>query len=345
MQPVTRIGYARFAGRRITVQKNCYNGVHLSWLSYTVAEPYRDNRWRGLIGQCRNQTVVRIWQRASLQAFNTQLGSFRLNLSKLKYEFIRTPFERPLMLLRRSAGHFTRKGSPELRDLLLEDSRVDLFLRRIIQRNTNCIDVGCHYGSMLSRFCSLAPEGHHLAVEAVPFKVSFLRRKFPEVELLNMALSDHSGTTSFYVNLGETGFSGLARHGNGNFEQITVPCDSLDNIVPQDRKFELLKIDVEGAELFVVRGATQFLVRDRPTIMFECGPSGPVAFGYTAGDLFDAFITNNYAVFFLKDIVAGGQPADRASFENALVYPFKAFNWIAVAKEKIPEVLSRAGRP
>lgn len=259
-------------------------------------------------------------------------------LNELKYSFIRTPFEVPLIRLRHALTYFRRARFPELRDIFLEDERIQELLRKLLRYSTNCIDVGCHYGSMLSRFCALAPQGRHIAFEAIPSKVRFLRRKFPEVEFFEAAVSDHAGFENFYINLRSTGFSGLARHGRGQFRKIEVNCVSLDSVLPHDRSFGLIKVDVEGAELFVFRGATAFLTRDRPAVLFECGPTGPQAFGYTAGELYDLFVAHGYAVFFLRDAIENGLPATRASFEAALVYPFKAFNWLAVASERISEL-------
>jgi FkbM family methyltransferase len=272
-----------------------------------------------------------------------QNGDSGLNMAQLrdlKYEFIRTPFEQPLMRLREAAGYFWRRRNPELREVYLEGDRIDALWKKIIRKDTNCIDAGCHYGAMLSRFCNLAPQGKHLAVEAMPSKATFLRRKFPDVEIRNIALSDEPGVASFYIDMDKTGFSGLAKHTDGNFKKIEVACDRLDTIIPQDRRFDVLKVDVEGAELQLFRGATEYLKRDRPVVLFECGPSGPPAFGYTAGDLHDFFSANNYAVFFLKDILEGGAPVDRASLEAALVFPFKALNWVAVANSRISEIAS-----
>jgi FkbM family methyltransferase len=260
-------------------------------------------------------------------------------LHELKYCFIRTPFEVPLMRLRHALGYLRRVRSPELREIYLEDERVQKLLRKVVRYNTNCVDVGYHYGSMLSRFCSLAPQGRHVAFEAIPSKVRFLRRKFPEVEIFETAVSDHAGSESFYINLGATGFSGLAKHGSGQFSRIDVACVPLDEAIPRDRAFDLIKVDVEGAELFVFRGASAFLSRDRPAVLFECGPTGPRVFGYNASDLYDLFAANGYSVFFLRDAIENGPPANRASFEAALVYPFKAFNWLAVANERISQVL------
>jgi FkbM family methyltransferase len=261
-----------------------------------------------------------------------------VKLSNLKYELIRTPLEQPLMRLRHMLGYPERRRHPELKNIHMEGERIDALWRRLIRRDTNCFDAGCHYGSVLSRFCSLAPQGAHMAIEAMPSKAAFLRRKFPEVRVLQMALSDKPGTVSFYINLDQSGFSGLAPHSDGKFEKIEVPGDCLDNIVPSNRRFDVLKVDVEGAELSVFRGATEFLKRDRPTVLFECGPSGPPAFGYEAGEIHDLFASKDYLVFFIEDFLKGEQPIDRATFESALVFPFKAFNWVAVAAERVKDL-------
>ncbi len=255
-------------------------------------------------------------------------------LSTVKYEFIRTPLERPLMWLRSTLLYREASRYPELREVYLEPGRIGAALKRVMRRSSNCIDIGCHYGSMLSCFCRLAPNGRHLAFEPTPVKVRFLRRKFPDVDVRELALSDRSGTASFYINRSQSGFSGLARHGDGDFEQIDVASARLDDVVPRDRRFDLLKLDVEGAELLVFRGATELLGRDRPTIFFECGPSGPKVFGYKAGEIHELLTGQcRYLVFLPKDFLAGGSPVDRAAFEAALVYPFKALNWIAVPRE------------
>jgi len=239
-------------------------------------------------------------------------------LSELKYEFIRTPLERPLLALRRALGWRERRRHPELADIHMEEARIERVLARVLRPDSWCVDIGCHYGSMLSRFCRLAPAGRHVAFEVIPAKVRFLRRKFPEVDVRQVALLDHPGHSRFFVYSRASGFSSLARstpqQAEGiEVEEIEVETARLDDALAPAHRVDFLKVDVEGAELFVLRGAKAALARHRPVVLFECGPGGPRSFGYEPGELYD-FLTRDagFSVFSLKVYLANASPVGRA---------------------------------
>lgn len=62
---------------------------------------------------------------------------------------------------------------------------------------------------------------------------------------------------------------------------------TLDEFVAEREitRLDLLKIDVEGAEVSLLRGAEQSLKRFRPVVMIEINPSALRRFGQTAEDV------------------------------------------------------------
>jgi FkbM family methyltransferase len=257
-------------------------------------------------------------------------------LRDLKYRLIRTPLERPLMSVRHLLRLPQRLRHPELSEIYKEDARIEAVLAKVLRPDSNCLDIGAHYGSVLSTILRRSPRGRHVAVEAIPEKAQFLREKFPEVTLHELALSDESGSVDFFINTQLSGFSGMMQQEGAaadSYEKVVVPCETLDNLMRGvDYRVDFLKIDVEGAEERVLGGGREFLAASSPLILFECGDTGPSAFGRTPADLFQLFGELEYDVFFLKDWLAGGDPTDVAGFEGALVYPFTAFNWVAQAR-------------
>lgn len=73
-------------------------------------------------------------------------------------------------------------------------------------------------------------------------------------------------------------------------EPVTVPLVRLDGIISSDQRIDLMKIDVEGAELEVIEGGRALLI-DNPDIalIVEFGPSHLQRIGRTPKQWFDSF--------------------------------------------------------
>jgi FkbM family methyltransferase len=252
-----------------------------------------------------------------------------------KHLLVRTPLERPAKLLQRALDLPARLKHPELRELNDEPLLIEKALTRTIGSDWSCLDVGCHIGSALSLILRLAPAGRHRAFEPIPKKARWLRSKFPEVSVHEIALSNESGTVVFHENLTRSGFSGIvsqARPKDRTTEYV-VRRERLDAVVPATQRVNYLKIDVEGCELLVLQGAAETIQRERPLMLFECSPRGPQRFGFEPCDVYE-YVTDElrYSVYTPKAFLEGSDALSREAFLAALVYPFTAFNFFATPR-------------
>ena len=254
-------------------------------------------------------------------------------LEWLKRAVVRSPLEGAAVRARRAVGFARLARHPEQYELWAEEARIARFVRSVVGESSRCVDVGCHLGIVLSQIVRRAPGAGHLAFEPDPNLAAWLRLRFPEVDVRQVALGDTPGEATFYVLDERSGFSGLRdlSEPGESVGRIVVEVGRLDDQIGPEGRVDFLKIVVEGAELSMLRGAARILGRDRPFLLFECIPSSLARFGDGIADLF-GFLTveHRYRLFLLKDYLAGGPPLDFPRFEDATRYPFKAFKFAAV---------------
>jgi FkbM family methyltransferase len=249
----------------------------------------------------------------------------------IKHLLIRTPLEKPAKTLQSLLKYKQRLRHPELEEIYLESERIEQIMKREISNSSNCIDIGAHLGSMLSEILNLSPKGRHMAFEPTPQKARWLKQKFTGVDIKEIALSDTTGKVSFYIDKYRSGFSGLRKHRKGDdlVTEVEVRCDRIDNVLDPEHKVDFMKIDVEGGELAVLRGAANTLFKYHPLLLFECCRSGLSAFGFTSKQVFEFLTQHSYSIYLLKDFLADGRALSSEQFDRALHYPFKGFNFIA----------------
>jgi FkbM family methyltransferase len=163
----------------------------------------------------------------------------------------------------------------ERRDLL-DREHIRLLMRLSLADDANCIDIGANVGEVLEEMVAIAPQGRHVAYEPLPDLAADLARRFPQVDVRNAAVSDSTGKTPFYRVRSASTRSSLSPAGldPNDLEPIQVRVEVLDDALPRDYVPALIKIDVEGNEAAVLRGAKRLLAEHHPIVIFEHGQSG-----------------------------------------------------------------------
>ena len=203
------------------------------------------------------------------------------------------------------------------------EQMLEEFYRGFLQPGDVCIDVGAHVGRHTFPIAEcVAPNGRVFAFEPLPGIAQQLRNKLatslalqPVVDFKMCALSDVSGTTAFTFVTNNPGYSGFLPR-NYDAPAITAMIDvevrRLDDLAASMPKIRYMKIDCEGGELRVLRGARNLLQRDRPIVSFESGDASLESYDYAAADIFDFWDLLNYDI---RSITR--QPLDRAGFVKA----------------------------
>jgi FkbM family methyltransferase len=168
------------------------------------------------------------------------------------------------------------------------------------------VDVGANVGVFSALVGTRIPDVRITAVEPFPpvradLEVNLALNRL-DVSVVDSALSDAEGEATFEVldrdvlnRLAPSASDGVG--GGGGTHGITVPVTTLDQLVGADPP-ALVKIDVEGAELSVMRGASRLLSSGGPVLLFEhAGHSAH--FGVTPADLRRFLAEHGYSIYLL----------------------------------------------
>lgn len=165
------------------------------------------------------------------------------------------------------------------------------------------VDVGAHTGFYSVLAARTNPSARVIAVEADPYNAAALavNVRGTGVRVVAMAASDRAGRSAFHQNLGTVGSSLLDRSGTGPVRLVAVETTTVDEVAPEARSV-VLKIDVEGAELAVVAGASATIGRAAvATVLVELNPKALAAGGHDGADLVAALEALGLEVGFVDE--------------------------------------------
>jgi FkbM family methyltransferase len=185
----------------------------------------------------------------------------------------------------------------------------------VIRPGDYCYDVGANVGDVSLFLARLAgPRGRVIAFEPVPVTYEELRATVQRDSYLKApiitypyGLAESEKQAAINVPKGLFGMGSMAPRENWSKVQETHQIDSydcrfvpLDSLISQKKQVppDFIKIDVEGAELYVLRGATELLKRYRPLMLIEVFSPWERAFGYGPWEFFTFLMEYDYKFLF-----------------------------------------------
>jgi len=192
------------------------------------------------------------------------------------------------------------------------EPEVRSYFLRTIKPGMVIFDVGANIGYFTTIMAKLVGSGGKVHAfepsnrEFGSIKNMIRQNRQDNVVLNQTALSERVGR--MMMNIAKTeNMAALNTMGNithpaaqdGDFKQVEVSLDTIDNYVTDKEinRLDLIKIDVEGAELMVLKGAEETLKRYRPQIICEFSDLTTKGFGYQAKEIFDWLVQKGYRAY------------------------------------------------
>ncbi|HTU17590.1 MAG TPA: FkbM family methyltransferase [Gemmataceae bacterium] len=181
-----------------------------------------------------------------------------------------------------------------------DDAAIVRLARALMPRDGVFIDVGANVGlHTLAVAHHVAEGGAVVAFEPHPVNHRLLvhnleQNRLRHVVAENCGLAEAAATLTGTARADGGNWS-LASRGDYRFEVRLIRLDDYWRDHPLPR-LDMMKIDVEGAEVRVLRGARQTIERFRPLIVFEVCPSWLTKMQTSAAELFAELVRHGYSI-------------------------------------------------
>ena len=188
-----------------------------------------------------------------------------------------------------------------------EQTEVDL-LKSILGEGMTFVDDGAHigyYALLASKI--VGPSGRVIAFEPDPdnFKLmsdSIRINRYANVEAVQKAVSSKSGKAKLYLCDNSSGDRRIFESNDGR-TAIEVETTALDDFFKgRDSKVDVLKMDIEGAEVAALQGMRGLLERNPDVkVITEFYPSAITTFGFSPRGYLEEFVKMGYKIYNINE--------------------------------------------
>ena len=183
------------------------------------------------------------------------------------------------------------------------DALIKKIMRIVLEDDSSFIDVGCYRGDFLIEANKFAPSGSHIGFEPIPDIYNKVIKSLGGVnDIRQLGISDERGETTFNYVKSNPLYSGIKKRsypGKESIKELVIKVDTLDHQLFQSPRVDLIKIDVEGAELNVLKGGVNTITKFNPVIVFEYEQGASDVYGVTPAEMWSFFDKVKYSIYTL----------------------------------------------
>lgn len=223
--------------------------------------------------------------------------------------------------------HYSRGTSliETVRGGRIYEPEVSRELARVLGRRASplLLDVGANIGLVCLNILADIPDAKVVAFEPGGHQAELLERTInanrlaERVTLVRSALSNRTGTATFAVHRSRhasgDGFLDTRRAGHTTTTDVEVSTLDAWWRASGQPHVAAIKIDTEGAELWVLEGGEALLEACRPAVVFELHPHNLRVYPYKARDVVRFFIGRGYGVTTIQ-----GEPVTEDNVDRCL---------------------------
>ncbi len=178
---------------------------------------------------------------------------------------------------------------------------------KLIKPYDTIIDIGANLGWYSMHIAKQYPQCRVFAFEPIPDTYNFLNKNLKINKIENVythlkGLSSEPGTLKmFYDPLLSVNASLQNLTNNDSINTINCEIDTLDNFseINKIENIHFIKCDIEGAELFALKGATNVLRNSKPIIFCEMLRKWSKKFNYHPNDIINFMANLDYTCYII----------------------------------------------
>jgi len=181
-------------------------------------------------------------------------------------------------------------------------------LQKFLKKDSVILDIGANIGWYCLNLSKYVPLGCIIAFEPIPKTFEYLKNNIKinnikNVKINDFGLSDAEGAFEFYYDPKLSGSSSLkSLHESRKHEIVKCKLKRLDDlIINLTSRIDLIKCDVEGGELFVIKGALETLKKMKPVLFLELLRKWSAKFGYHPNDAIRLLKEIGYDCYFIDN--------------------------------------------